>query len=261
MVQSPFGALTFVAAPALLTNASSVLALSTINRMLRTRDRMHELFAKSEAGKASEQESGSSDRTSGPCRKPGSPAFARVALYLCCAGCICLRNLGHTAGRRCGFFSRSPLAPRPCRTGRRSGTCRGGRSRVWLCKSLPRHATLAPQHPRRGQQPFVSARPNERRRRVQAEAAPTGVDFLAHSTRRLRAFQVFLPVMSDELTRNVQRAISFCAPRRGTRLEITREEFGQGPRIDGSLEPGPRALVANAVIKIALSVKLDEIRI
>src|SRR5438445_1549508 len=57
MVQSPFAALTFVAAPALLTNASSVLALSTINRMLRTRDRMHELFAESERGKASEQES------------------------------------------------------------------------------------------------------------------------------------------------------------------------------------------------------------
>jgi uncharacterized protein DUF2721 len=56
MVQSPFAALTFVAAPALLTNASSVLALSTINRMLRTRDRMHDLFAKSETGKASEQE-------------------------------------------------------------------------------------------------------------------------------------------------------------------------------------------------------------
>jgi len=49
LVQSPFAALTFVAAPALLTNASSVLALSTINRMLRTRDRMSELFAKSEA--------------------------------------------------------------------------------------------------------------------------------------------------------------------------------------------------------------------
>jgi len=56
MVQSPFGALTFVAAPALLTNASSVLALSTINRMLRTRDRMHELFAKSEAGGQSERD-------------------------------------------------------------------------------------------------------------------------------------------------------------------------------------------------------------
>jgi hypothetical protein len=56
MAQSPFAALTFVAAPALLTNASSVLALSTINRMLRTRDRMHELFAKSETGEASEKE-------------------------------------------------------------------------------------------------------------------------------------------------------------------------------------------------------------
>ena len=32
--QSPFAALTFVAAPAILTNASSVLAMSTINRML-----------------------------------------------------------------------------------------------------------------------------------------------------------------------------------------------------------------------------------
>ena len=52
--QSPFAVLTFIAAPALLTNASSVLALSTINRMLRTRDRMHELFARSETPQRSE---------------------------------------------------------------------------------------------------------------------------------------------------------------------------------------------------------------
>jgi len=51
---SPFAALTFVAAPALLTNASSVLALSTINRMLRTRDHMTDLLRKSEAGIQSE---------------------------------------------------------------------------------------------------------------------------------------------------------------------------------------------------------------
>ena len=56
LAQSPFAALTFIAAPALLTNASSVLALSTINRMLRTRDRMQELFAKSEAGGQSQPE-------------------------------------------------------------------------------------------------------------------------------------------------------------------------------------------------------------
>ena len=32
----------------ILTNATSVLAMSTINRLLRTRDRMHELYAESE---------------------------------------------------------------------------------------------------------------------------------------------------------------------------------------------------------------------
>lgn len=56
LTESPFGALTFIVAPALLTNASSVLAMSTTTRMLRTRDRMQELFAKSEAGGQSEEE-------------------------------------------------------------------------------------------------------------------------------------------------------------------------------------------------------------
>ena len=50
LTQNPFAALTFVAAPALLTNASCVLALGTINRMLRTRVRMHELFTESKTG-------------------------------------------------------------------------------------------------------------------------------------------------------------------------------------------------------------------
>lgn len=50
LTQSPFAVLTFIAAPAILTNATSVLAMSTINRMLRTRDRMHELYAESESG-------------------------------------------------------------------------------------------------------------------------------------------------------------------------------------------------------------------
>ena len=47
---SPFTVLTFIAAPAVLTNAASVLAMSTINRMLRTRDRMQQLFDESEKG-------------------------------------------------------------------------------------------------------------------------------------------------------------------------------------------------------------------
>jgi VIT1/CCC1 family predicted Fe2+/Mn2+ transporter len=48
LTNNPFAILTFIAAPAILTNATSVLAMSTINRMLRTRDRMHELFRESE---------------------------------------------------------------------------------------------------------------------------------------------------------------------------------------------------------------------
>ena len=53
LVQSPFAVLTFIAAPALLTNASSVLALSTTNRMLHTRQRMQDLYTGSEAGEHS----------------------------------------------------------------------------------------------------------------------------------------------------------------------------------------------------------------
>ena len=48
LTQSPFAVLTFMVAPAILTNATSVLAMSTINRMLRTRERMQQLFAESE---------------------------------------------------------------------------------------------------------------------------------------------------------------------------------------------------------------------
>ena len=54
VLQSPFAPLTFVVAPALLTNASSVLAMSTVNRMVRAHDRMHGFFAKSEVGELSD---------------------------------------------------------------------------------------------------------------------------------------------------------------------------------------------------------------
>ncbi len=54
LLQSPFAPLTLVVAPALLTNASSVLAMSTVNRMVRAHDRMHDFFAKSEAGALSD---------------------------------------------------------------------------------------------------------------------------------------------------------------------------------------------------------------
>ena len=48
--ENPFAVLTLVAAPALLTNATSVLALSTINRILRSGDRMRALAGQLESG-------------------------------------------------------------------------------------------------------------------------------------------------------------------------------------------------------------------
>jgi hypothetical protein len=55
-LHSPFAVLTFIVAPALLTNATCLLALSTANRMLRARERMHGLFEKSETAGLSEDE-------------------------------------------------------------------------------------------------------------------------------------------------------------------------------------------------------------
>jgi len=50
LTQNPFAIVTFIVAPALLTNASCVLVLSTTNRMLRTREIMKEHHARFEAG-------------------------------------------------------------------------------------------------------------------------------------------------------------------------------------------------------------------
>jgi Protein of unknown function (DUF2721) len=47
----PFSVLTFVAAPAVLTNASSVLALGTNNRLARVADRAHALTAQMADGR------------------------------------------------------------------------------------------------------------------------------------------------------------------------------------------------------------------
>ncbi len=47
--QNPFAALSLIAAPAVLTNAASVLALSTSNRFLRSAERMRALFAELKA--------------------------------------------------------------------------------------------------------------------------------------------------------------------------------------------------------------------
>ena len=46
---NPFAVLSFIVAPAVLTNASSVLSMSTNNRLARAVDRTHELARQLEA--------------------------------------------------------------------------------------------------------------------------------------------------------------------------------------------------------------------
>jgi hypothetical protein len=47
-IQNPFAILTLIVAPAILTNASSILAMSTSNRFLRVSDRMRSLTTRLE---------------------------------------------------------------------------------------------------------------------------------------------------------------------------------------------------------------------
>jgi hypothetical protein len=54
LIANPFAALSFIAAPAVLTNAASVLAMSTSNRFLRASDRMRQLADRLDRGVDSE---------------------------------------------------------------------------------------------------------------------------------------------------------------------------------------------------------------
>src|SRR6187402_3474907 len=50
LVSNPFALLSLIGAPAILTNAASVLAMSTSNRFLRASERMRALAARLDAG-------------------------------------------------------------------------------------------------------------------------------------------------------------------------------------------------------------------
>jgi hypothetical protein len=50
LISNPFATLSFIAAPAVLTNAASVLAMSTSNRFLRASERIRALAARLDSG-------------------------------------------------------------------------------------------------------------------------------------------------------------------------------------------------------------------
>ena len=61
MDPNPFAALSLIVAPAILTNASSVLSMSTSNRLARAVDRARELSRQLEAAEGSGGPAGSED--------------------------------------------------------------------------------------------------------------------------------------------------------------------------------------------------------
>lgn len=91
--QSPFAALTFIVAPAMLTNASCVLAMSTINRMLKTRDRMRELLAESEKTDCPVEESERRDRQADRVERQATLLMGALASVYVALGSFALATL------------------------------------------------------------------------------------------------------------------------------------------------------------------------
>jgi hypothetical protein len=92
-VHSPFAALTMIVAPAMLTNASCVLAMSTINRMLKSRDRMRELLKESEKPKASGAESDREERQVARVEKQATLLMGALAAIYVALGSFAMATL------------------------------------------------------------------------------------------------------------------------------------------------------------------------
>ena len=92
-VHSPFAALTMIVAPAMLTNASCVLAMSTINRMLKSRDRMRDLLKDSEAPKASGAEAEREERQVARVEKQATLLMGALAAVYVALGSFAMATL------------------------------------------------------------------------------------------------------------------------------------------------------------------------
>ena len=109
VTQSSYGIVTFIVAPALLTNASSVLAMSTINRMLATRELMHKLYIKSEEGKQSEIDAAHLIKRVNRVEKQAEMLFfALRSIYLALAAFACA-TLVTLLGGVCAVFHNAIL--------------------------------------------------------------------------------------------------------------------------------------------------------
>jgi hypothetical protein len=92
-IHSPFAALTMIVAPAMLTNASCVLAMSTINRMLKSRDRMRELLKDSEKPKTTGAESEREERQVARVEKQATLLMGALAAVYVALGSFAMATL------------------------------------------------------------------------------------------------------------------------------------------------------------------------
>jgi hypothetical protein len=92
-VQSPFSVLTLIVAPAMLTNASCVLAMSTINRMLKTRDRMRELLIDSEKKACAPEDEARCERQVARVERQAVLLMNALASIYVALGCFALATL------------------------------------------------------------------------------------------------------------------------------------------------------------------------
>lgn len=93
MTHSPFAALTMIVAPAMLTNASCVLAMSTINRMLKSRDRMRELLKESENEGRSAEEAAREERQVARVEKQATLLMGALASVYVALGSFAMATL------------------------------------------------------------------------------------------------------------------------------------------------------------------------
>ena len=76
--QNPFALLSLIAAPAVLTNAASVLVMSTSNRFLRASERMRAFAVRIEEKKLTPGAAGAAAQAGRPHRAPGGAAAGRA---------------------------------------------------------------------------------------------------------------------------------------------------------------------------------------
>jgi hypothetical protein len=121
-VSSPFSILTAIVAPAVLTNASSVLALGTGNRLARVTDRTRLVVGELHKHQPGSPEYRVWDALLGPLRVRVHLLLRALRLVYTALGLFALSALVAVAGSIVGYFGQRPLLSAAVALGALTGT-------------------------------------------------------------------------------------------------------------------------------------------